>query len=80
VVSAPFLPFGDQGHKARFATLLRAKTFIKHYFGSIVPVEFEPRNVRQKAERELGDPRKLGTESDKTKPPLLGDVAIAIFD
>ena len=72
VVSAPFLPFGDQGHKGGFATLPKQHPIARRIIDRI-PRENKPYpgNLSGKTGRKLGHPQKLGARLDEAKPQVL---------
>jgi hypothetical protein len=79
VVSEPFLPSGDQGHKGGFATLPKQQPITCRITNEI-PAEIKSffGYFGHKAGRELGDFQELGTWPDKTKQAVLARLKTAI--
>jgi len=75
VVSEPFLPSGDHGHKVGFATL--PKLSIVGRNADKIPSKDKPfqRNIGLKTWREHRNFEKLGTRLDTPKPPILGETS-----
>jgi hypothetical protein len=72
VVSAPFLPSGDQGHKGGFATLPKQYSIARRIIDRI-PRENKPYsgNLCGKTGRKLGHTQKLGARPGEAKPQVL---------
>jgi hypothetical protein len=68
VVSAPFLPSDDQGHKVRFATLqFKQSNAWQVAHGSAVKFGFNARSIGWKVKNQPWHAQKLGTWPDKAK-------------